>query len=114
MPLPPTYKFRSIPALIELYTKFGSDPGRNQDAVLVSPSYIPHIFLNLISVCTAQYAVASLFSFKSFQFIKWLIISINFHTFFEPISFVVTSSSKFKDLSFASYRLDPAPTYQAI
>ena len=27
MPLPPTYKFRSIPALIGLYTKFGSDPG---------------------------------------------------------------------------------------
>ena len=26
MPLPPTYKFRSIPALIGLYTKFGSDP----------------------------------------------------------------------------------------
>ena len=25
MPLPPTYKFRSIPALIGLYTKFGSD-----------------------------------------------------------------------------------------
>ena len=27
-PLPPTYKFRSIPALIGLYTKFGSDPDR--------------------------------------------------------------------------------------
>ena len=27
MPLPPTYKFRSIPALIGLYTKFGTDPG---------------------------------------------------------------------------------------
>ena len=26
MPLPPTYKFRSIPALIGLYTKFGMDP----------------------------------------------------------------------------------------
>ena len=26
MPLPPTYKFRSIPALIGLYTKFGTDP----------------------------------------------------------------------------------------
>ena len=26
MPLPPTYKFCSIPALIGLYTKFGSDP----------------------------------------------------------------------------------------
>ena len=28
MPLPPTYKFCSIPALIELYTKFGSDPNK--------------------------------------------------------------------------------------
>ena len=26
MPLPPTYKFRSISTLIGLYTKFGSDP----------------------------------------------------------------------------------------
>ena len=26
MPLPPTYKFRSIPTLNGLYTKFGSDP----------------------------------------------------------------------------------------
>ena len=26
MPLPPTYKFCPIHALIELYTKFGSDP----------------------------------------------------------------------------------------
>ena len=26
MPLPPTYKFRSIPALIGLYHKIGSDP----------------------------------------------------------------------------------------
>ena len=26
MPLPPTYKFCPIPALIGLYTKFGSDP----------------------------------------------------------------------------------------
>ena len=26
MPLPPTYKFRSISTLIGLYTKFGMDP----------------------------------------------------------------------------------------
>ena len=33
--------------------KYIAGIGRNQDAVLVSPAYIPHIFLNLISVCTA-------------------------------------------------------------
>ena len=31
MPLPPTYKFRSIPALIGLYTKFGSAPIKFQE-----------------------------------------------------------------------------------
>ena len=35
MPLPPTYKFRSIPALIGLYTKFGTDPIRRLDYLVV-------------------------------------------------------------------------------
>lgn len=35
--------------------------GRNQDAVLVSPASIPLTFLNLISVCTYQYAELGLF-----------------------------------------------------
>jgi len=33
MPLPPTYKFCSIPALIGLYTKFGSDPQRKNNLI---------------------------------------------------------------------------------
>ena len=42
MPLPPTYKFCSIPALIGLYTKFGSDPTVPGVFVTVGrPSWVP-------------------------------------------------------------------------
>ena len=58
MPLPPTYKFRSIPALIGLYTKFGSDPR----TVLLKGFQIPpagklvdcSILVELLSFCISN------------------------------------------------------------
>ena len=55
--------------------------GRNQDAVLVSPAYIPHIFLNLISVYTAQYTECGLISITCFEAIK--IVNIQMALFTE-------------------------------
>src|SRR5699024_1335228 len=40
-PLPPTYKFRSIPTLNGLYTKFGSDPGMDGLPPIVLYEYQP-------------------------------------------------------------------------
>ena len=54
MPLPPIYKFRSIPALIELYTKFGSDPMHR----LLSRSI--RVFLHFILLLLSQNYLALL------------------------------------------------------
>ena len=61
--------------------KYIAVTGRNQDAVLVSPAYIPHIFLNLISVYTAQYTECGLISITCFEAIK--IVNIQMALFTE-------------------------------
>ena len=54
MPLPPTYKFRSIPALIGLYTKFGSDPALEPDGSINLPTRIVHRHPDFIAVITTN------------------------------------------------------------
>ena len=41
MPLPPTYKFCPIHALIELYTKFGSDPRLSLPVNITAAKTVP-------------------------------------------------------------------------
>lgn len=48
--------------------------GRNQDAVLVSPASIPLTFLNLISVCTTQYAELGLIFTMPFVGIRIILV----------------------------------------
>lgn len=48
----------------------------NQDAVLVSPAYMPLIFLSLISVCTYQYAETVLFFIMPFVGIRIILVSM--------------------------------------
>ena len=48
--------------------------GRNQDAVLVSPASIPLTFLDLISVCTYQYAELGLFFTMPFVEIRIILV----------------------------------------
>ena len=56
--------------------KYIAGTGRNQDAVLVSTAYIPHIFLNLISVCTALYADLALIFTMPFVGIRIILVQI--------------------------------------
>ena len=65
--------------------------GRDQDAVLVSPASIPLTFLNLISVCTFQYAESSLISIMRFVEIRTILVL--------RLSFAVSKTDEILSLS---------------
>ena len=59
--------------------KYIASVSENQDAVLASPAYIPHIFLNLILGCTYQHAESGLISIIRFAEIRTdLVLMLHF------------------------------------
>lgn len=48
--------------------------GRNQDVVFVCPESMPPVYLNLVSVCTAQYAESGLIFIMRFAEIRTVLV----------------------------------------